>query len=151
MLQRILFALLIVVPLGAIRAQNDETHLPPRLISADLPNYPAVAQAAHVTGWLKIRITVDKGEIAKTDVLSTEARDDKSHVFHQGLQILTAPTLTNPKSWHFDPDVKGTFAVSFTFNIAGTETDAPTTPKIEVLPSLDVSVTARPVKPTVNY
>ena len=151
MLQRTLFVLMLIVLPYAALAQGDQSHLPPRLISADLPNYPAIAQAAHITGWLKIRVTVNKGRIVTTDVLNTEARDDKSHIFHQSLQFLTTPTLTNLKTWRFDPDANGTFLVSFTYAIAGTETDAPTTPKIEVLPSLDVSVTARPVKPTVNY
>lgn len=151
MLQRTLFALLIVILPNSLPAQNDESRLPPRLISADLPNYPAIAQAAHITGWLKIQITIERGNIVRTNVMSTEAKDDKSHIFDHGLQFLTTPTLTNLKSWRFDSDANGTFVVSYAYNIAGSETDAPTTPKIEVLPSLEVSVTARPVKLTVNY
>src|ERR1700735_3527522 len=90
-------------------AQHNETVLPPQLISADLPNYPAIAKAAHITGWLKIQIKLEKGSIISTKVLNTEARDDKSHVFKQGLPFLTEPTLTNLKSWRFDPDANGAF------------------------------------------
>jgi len=47
--------------------------------------------------------------------------------------------------------VTGAFTVTYTYEIAGTETDNPTNAKVEMLPSLDVKITGRPVKPTVMY
>ena len=128
-----------------------QQNLPPRLISAEMPFYPPIAAAAHITGWLRIRIKVENGKVARTEVLTTEAKDDRSHVWEKGSQLLIAPTLNYLESWRFDSDVKTSFVVTFTYKIAGTETDKPTTPKIEVSPSLNVIITARPVRPTVNY
>ena len=41
--------------------------------------------------------------------------------------------------------------MTYTYEISGEPTDEPTNPKVEMLPSLNVKITARPVKPTVNY
>jgi len=35
--------------------------------------------------------------------------------------------------------------------MSGDETDSPMNPTVEMLPSLDVNITARPVKPAVMY
>ena len=64
---------------------------------------------------------------------------------------LTTPTLKSLNTWRFDPSVDDVFVVTFIYEIAGTETDNPTNPRIEILPSLDVKITARPVKPTMMY
>ncbi|HTV81775.1 MAG TPA: hypothetical protein VME18_03920 [Acidobacteriaceae bacterium] len=55
------------------------------------------------------------------------------------------------KSWRFSSDVNGSFVVKFTYSFAGTETEQPTNPTVEVLPPLDVNVIARPVKLVVEY
>ena len=146
MLRRVLCDLLICAPL-TLFAQSGQATLPPQLFYADLPMYPPIAKEAHITGWLKIQITIRKGSIVKTEVLSTEARDDRGHVFKEGVQCLTTPTLTNLRSWQFDPDSSGTFVVTYRYNIEGTATDTPTMPRIDISPDLVVSITARPVKP----
>jgi hypothetical protein len=40
---------------------------------------------------------------------------------------------------------------TYTYEISGSETDEPTNTRVEVFPSLDVKITARPLKSTVNY
>jgi hypothetical protein len=47
--------------------------------------------------------------------------------------------------------VTGVFTVTYTYSISGTETEEPTNAKIVMLPSLNVEIIARPVKPTVSY
>jgi hypothetical protein len=121
------------------------------LVASDLPIYPPIAVAAHVPGWLEIRVRVEKGNIVGMEVLNTEARDNEGHVFKHGVRFLTTPTLTNLKTWRFDPDSSGTFVVTYRYGIEGSATDAPTTPRVEISPSLEVSITARPVKPVVEY
>ncbi len=106
--------------------------------------YPPIAKAAHVTGKVIVRVTVKGGLVEKTDVLS------KPDVASGG-RLLETPTVENLKTWHFAANVARTFTVTYTYEISGTETDDPTNPKVELLPSLDVRITARPVKPTVNY
>jgi hypothetical protein len=150
MMQKTVFLSLLLLPV-ACAAQQGEPKLPPRLAAAEMPYYPPVAEAAHVTGWLEARVTVERGKVVQTEVVRAEARDNRSHVWKDGSQWLNAPTLTYLKTWRFDSDVNTSFVVKFTYNIVGPETDQPTTPTIEVLPSLDVSLTVRPVKPTVNY
>jgi hypothetical protein len=57
-----------------------------------------------------------------------------------------------PKEWQTSSAMKAsTFRATYTYEIAGDPTDDPTNAKVEMLPSLDVKITARPVKPTVNY
>ena len=144
---------LLLVPLSGI-AQSTSSQpapAPPLLIMADLPSYPAIAKAAHITGWLRMRIVVAKGKIEKVDVLATEARDDRSHVFSNGSRLLTEPTLEKLKSWRFQQSADKTLVVTYTYNISGTETDETTNPKVETLPSLNVTVNARPVSQTIKY
>ncbi len=107
----------------------------PRLLEARLPLYPAVAEAAHITGKVVVEVTVAGGKVANTTVKS-------------GNHYLAFPTVETLKTWRFDATVNRTFTVTYTYEIAGEPTDDPTNPKVEILPSLDVKVTARPVKPT---
>jgi outer membrane biosynthesis protein TonB len=105
--------------------------------------YPPIAKAAHVTGKVVLRAIVKDGLVVKTDVLS---KLDPS-----GQRFLETSTVENIKTWRFAADVNGVFTVTYTYAISGTETDEPTNAKVTTLPSLDVEITARPVKPTVNY
>jgi hypothetical protein len=103
--------------------------------------YPPIAKAAHVTGKVVVRVTVKDGLIVQTEVLSKPA-------VASGGRLLESPTLENLKTWRFAADVSGAFTVTYTYEISGTETEEPTNAKVEMLPSLDVKITARPVKPT---
>jgi hypothetical protein len=116
----------------------------PVLQGAALPMYPPIAKAAHVSGKLILRATVKDGLVVKTDVLS------KADVA-AGQRYLESPTVENLKRWRFAADVNGVFTVTYTYAISGPETAEPTNAKVTILPSLDVEITARPVKPTVNY
>jgi hypothetical protein len=110
----------------------------PILLEAALPTYPPIWRTAHLSGKVIVLVTVKDGRVVGTDATSGEPH-------------LQLPTITNLKTWRFADDVNGTFTVTYTYAISGDETDAPTNPKVEMLPSLDVNITARPVKPTVNY
>jgi hypothetical protein len=150
MLQRIAFLSLLLLPFPCA-AQQDQQKLPPRLIAADMPYYPPIAEAVHIAGWVKVRVTVEQGKVVQAEVMQAEARDNHSHLWKGGVDFLNTPTLTYVKTWRFSTDVNTSFFVKFTYNIAGPETDEPATPMIEVLPSLDVNITTRPFKPVVEY
>lgn len=122
----------------------DLTSGPPILQAAEQPKYPPIARAAHITGRVSVRVTVKDGMVVKTEVLSVN--DGKA-----GQRFLETPTVENLKTWRFAADVTGEFPVTYSYSIAGDETEGPTNPTVEMLPSLDVNITARPVKPTVNY
>ena len=133
-------ALMAVSALGQA-AQNAAASAVPILQGAALPVYPPIAKAARVTGKVTVRVTVKDGLVVQTDVLSKPS----------GQRFLETPTVENLKTWHFAADVAGTFTVTYTYEISGKESDDLTNPKVEMLPSLDVKITARPVKPTVMY
>jgi hypothetical protein len=110
----------------------------PILLEAAMPIYPPIWRTAHITGKVVVFLTVKDGRIVGTDVKS-------------GRTELQIPTIANLKTWRCDDGVNGAFTVTFTYKISGEEIEASTNPKVEMLPSLDVTITARPVKPTVNY
>jgi Gram-negative bacterial TonB protein C-terminal len=135
-----LLALFFALPLSG---QSGSATPVPILQGAALPRYPPIAMAAHVTGKVILHVTVKDGLVVKTDVVS---KLDPS-----GQRFLETATIENLKTWHFAVDVNGIFTVSYAYAITGAETDNPTNAKVTILPSLDVEVTGRPVKPTVNY
>jgi Gram-negative bacterial TonB protein C-terminal len=116
----------------------------PILQGAALPVYPPIAKAARVTGKVIVKVTVKNGMVVQTNVLS---RPDVA----SRQQFLDAPTVENLKTWRFAADVSGTFTVIYTYEISGKESDDLTNSKVEMLPSLDVKITARPARPTVMY
>lgn len=137
-------AILLTVSASGQTAPNTPAPAVPTLQGAALPMYPPIAKAAHVTGKVVVRVTVKDGLMVQTDVLSKPA-------VASGGRLLESPTLRNLKTWRFAADVTGAFTVTYTYEIAGTETEEPTNARVEMLPSLDVKITARPVKPTAMY
>ena len=110
----------------------------PILQEAALPVYPPIGRAASVTGKVIVEITVTGGKVTGTDVKS-------------GARMLAGGTVANLQTWRFASDVNGKFTVTYTYAISGEATDSPVNPVVEMLPSLDVNITARPVKPLVMY
>lgn len=136
-----LFVFLFAVPLSG---QTGSTLAVPILQDAGMPRYPPIARAARITGKVIVRVTVEHGLVVRTEVLS---KPDVA----SGQRLLESPTVENLKTWRFSAQATGAFTVTYTYEISGTETDELTNAKIVMLPSLDVEITARPVKPTVNY
>jgi hypothetical protein len=107
----------------------------PILLEAALPMYPPIWRAAHLSGKVIVRVTVKSGRVVETSVQSGEPH-------------LQVSTTSNLKTWRFDDQVSGKFTVTYTYEISGAPTGVPTNPRVEMLPSLDVRIMARPVKPT---
>jgi hypothetical protein len=108
-----------------------------------LPHYPAIAEAAHITGKVVVVVKVQSGRVVKTDV-QAGSRDASPAT----IRYLQPATILNIQTWRFGHDVNETFTVTYTYDFAGERSDVPTNPKLEMLPSLDVTITARPVKLT---
>ncbi len=134
-----LLGLILAVP--AFGQTTAPAEAPPILQGAALPMYPPIAKAAHITGKVIVRVTVKDGLVVKTDVLSKP--DVRS-----GQRFLESPTVENLKTWRFAAAVTGEYTVTYTYEISGEESEQPTNARVEMLPSLDVKITARPVKPT---
>jgi hypothetical protein len=139
--RRALLGLILAVP--AFGQTIPPAAAPPILQGATLPMYPPIAKAAHVTGKVIVRVTVKSGLVVKTDVLSK--------LDPAGQRFLETATVENLKTWRFAADVTGEYTVTYTYEISGKESEQPTNARVEMLPSLDVTITVRPVKPTVMY
>ena len=135
--------LLLVVPVFGQTVPAATAPAVPILQAAARPMYPPIARAAHITGKVAVRVAVKDGQVVKADVASK--------LDPAGQRFLETVTVENVKTWRFAADVTTEFTVTYSYAIAGDETDSPANPTVEMLPSLDVNITARPVKPTVNY
>lgn len=134
---QVVLGLLLSVPVLGQTSSKASTPEVPILLAADLPMYPPIWQTAHLSGRVVVRVTIKAGRVVGTDVKSGEPH-------------LQVPTVSNLRTWRFASDVSGTFTVTYTYVISGVESVGPTNPTVEMLPSLDVNITARPVKPTCN-
>jgi hypothetical protein len=128
----------------------------PNLIHAELPLYPPIALAAHISGAVEIQVTVEKGAVVDAQVKSTDIQiSDPEHRTVYGDRAkrkvspyLSNPSLANVKTWRFQPGNRATFLVRYVYRIEGEQTVLPENPKVELdLPHL-VTITARPLKPS---
>jgi hypothetical protein len=128
----------------------------PQLIRAELPLYPPIAQAAHISGKVEIQVTVEKGAVVDAQAKSVDVQiSDPEHraVYDDRAKAKVSPYLSNPslanvKTWQFKPGERTTFLVEYVYRIEGEATVLPENPKIELdLPHL-VTITARPLKPS---
>jgi hypothetical protein len=125
----------------------------PQLIRAEVPMYPPLARAAHVTGIVEIQVVVEKGAITDAEVKSVVIESYNGSVLNdEGTKkvgaYLSNPSLANLKTWQFQSEDRATFVVTYIFQIQGQETSLPENPKVELDLPLFVNVTARPFKPT---
>jgi hypothetical protein len=134
---QVVLGLLLSVPVLGQTTSKPSVPEVPILMAADLPMYPPIWRIAHLSGKVVVSVTVKSGRVVGTEVKSGEAH-------------LQVPTISNLKTWRFATDVNDTFTVTYTYAISGEESVDPTNPTVEMLPSLDVNITARPVKPTCN-
>lgn len=138
----------------AITARAQTTGRYPALIHADLPFYPPIARAVHISGTVEIGIVVEKGAVVNAQVKSVVI------VSHNGPPLteegkkkvglyLSNPALANIKSWQFDSEERATFDVKYVYQIESEQTDSPEDLNVEVnLPF--VKVTVPPLKPIVQ-
>jgi len=133
---------LLVISLPCQTRAPARTNTVPRLEQAVLPHYPAIAEAAHVTGKVVVVVLIENGVVVKADAQLDDTDSSPAIV-----RYLLPATLLNIKTWHFGNDVTDSFKVTYTYAFAEERTDIPTNPKIEMSPSLDVKITAYPVKP----
>ena len=108
----------------------------PLVGQADLPLYPAVAWGLRISGTVVVTVTVDGGGKAGVLIKSSSSK------------WLTAPTLANARSWRFQSGMPGTFDLTYTYQIKGSPTDLPESPKVVLNLPYSVTVIAHPFKPT---
>jgi len=154
MLSRSVWSVLLVIPLclfGQTTSGSHSSSVIPVLRSGDVPTYPPIAKAARITGKVSVRIHVAAGKVVRVEMLSADLKERGHKLTSKAAPWLTTPMVASLKTWQFDKSVNNDFVVHYIYEIVGTATDIPTNPKVEISPSLDVKITARPVKPTINY
>jgi hypothetical protein len=126
--------------LGLMLGQSISSQEPkiPILVSASVRTYPAIWRAAHLQGSVVALVTIRDGAVEGIEIKSGE-----NH--------LQVPTVANLKTWQFEKGVNASLTVTYTYEISGEPTEDRTNPTVVILPSLDVRITACPVKPTINY
>jgi hypothetical protein len=138
----------------ALAAWAQSEHYP--LIShADLPLYPPLARALNLTGTVEIQLMITQGIVTDAQVKSVvidchncaPLTDDGEKKVGKYLSL---PSLANIKNWRFDSEEKTTFVVKYVYRIEGAETERSENPDVKVNLPL-ISVTAKPIKPTVLY
>lgn len=131
--------LLLQYPSIAVGQEHQKTKSsnPPVLERGMLPAYPHIAQAANISGRIQVDLTLHKGAIV-------------SLLIGSGNRFLREETERKVKTWVFSSDSDGPCSFAFTYVISGKNVDGPSNPKIEITPTLDVLIVARPVTPSVS-
>ena len=104
----------------AFSAQSSSPHpTVPLLQSAALPSYPDVWRAGRITGKVVASVTVKDGR-----VIRVEKTAGNSHLFDT--------TRKSIESWKFHSGSDAVFTVTFTYVIAGEESEEPMRPQVEM-------------------
>ena len=104
--------------------------------NATVPLYPAVAEAARLSGQVRVIVTVRDGIVKKTEPMS---------VAHQ---ILVSAATQNIKTWKFRLGTNTVFETTYVYEIEKDEAPVPENPHVELSLPFLVKISVRPAKPT---
>jgi hypothetical protein len=105
------------------------------VLHADVPFYPQLAIQARVTGVVHLHVFVDNGVVTRAEPESVEQ-----------VQPLVAAATENVKTWRFAPGARGTFNVTYTYELEKTEVPQSVNPQIVMNLPTSVKITAWPVE-----
>jgi len=147
------FALVCMVLMAVVTWGKPEHY--PLISQADLPLYPPLARALNLAGTVEIRLVIAKGIVTDAQVKSVAIDcHNCAPLTGEGKEkvgnYLSLPSLANIKNWRFDSEENRTFVLRYVYRIQGAETERSENPDVEVSLPL-ISVTAKPIKPTVLY
>jgi hypothetical protein len=158
---KIIFSLLLAVTVAetvagqtSSKPSTAEVAHYPQVTHADVPLYPPIARAAHITGTVEIQIVVEKGTVidAKVKSVAIDASTNGAVLNGEGEKkvgpYLSNSALANVKTWQFDSGDRISFAVKYVYRIAGEATSLPESPMVELNLPVLVKVTSPPLKPT---
>src|SRR5262245_26789890 len=100
---KLLGIVLLVLLAATTWGQTGEPHFPPA-IRAELPLYPPLPRAAHVTGTVEIQATLQGGAVADARVVSVELRNREGQSISGQTDTpvarsFSSPILANIKTW----------------------------------------------------
>ncbi len=103
--------ILFMLGMGAIMAVGQKNKPLPVVLSASVPLYPRIPQAAHIEGVVRLRISTDGNRVASVEVQS-------------GQPMLAQAARDNAKAWQFEPHSPTTFEATFHYRLLPSTCDA---------------------------
>lgn len=100
----------------------------PMVLTAAVPGYPANALTRNIAGTVVVAVTVEKGKVAETRMVS-------------GDRMLATSVLENIRTWQFKEDVDATFVTTFVFTLELRATGSDKNPRVELHLPLSVKIT----------
>jgi TonB family protein len=103
--------ILFILGMGAIMAVGQQKKPLPAVLSASVPFYPRIPQAAHIEGVVRLRISTDGNRAASVEIQS-------------GQPMLAQAAQDNVKTWQFEPHSPTTFEATFHYRLLPSKCDA---------------------------
>jgi hypothetical protein len=107
------------------------------VLRAEVPLYPPLAIQGRLSGVVRLHVFVENGAV-------TKAESDSS----AQLQVLVIAATENVKTWRFAPGARGTFDVTYTYELEKVEGVRSENPHIVMDLPTAVRITARPAEHT---
>lgn len=83
----------------------------PKVVSASVPFYPALARQTHIQGSVTLRVSTDGNRASAVQA-------------ENGQRLLVAAAMENVKTWQFDPHVPATFEITFHYKLLDAKCDS---------------------------
>jgi len=115
---------------------------------------PPAAWSAHFGGTVQILVRAEHGVVERTEVRKAVVRSQSGKVLDDSQKLsayLVEAAKKNLATWRFSGDERGSFQVTFTYSIQGSETSAPESPIVKLELPTTVTIIARPFKPTTTH
>jgi hypothetical protein len=105
------------------------------VLHAEVPLYPPLAVQARLSGVVRLHVLVENGAVSKIE------SDLSAHV-----QPLVTAATENVKTWRFASGARGTFDVTYTYELEKVEVSQFVNPQIVMHLPTSVRITAWPVE-----
>jgi len=105
------------------------------VVHADVPLYPQLAVQARVSGVVHLHVLVDNGVVTKAEPETQEQ-----------IEPLVAAATENVRTWRFASGAKGTFSVTYKYELEKVEVPRSVNPQIVMHLPTSVTITAWPVE-----
>jgi TonB family protein len=107
------------------------------VLHAEVPLYPPLAIQGRLSGVVRLHILVENGAVTKAESESSAQ-----------LQVLVSAATENVRTWRFAPGARGTFDVTYTYELDKIEGVRSENPHIVMDLPTSVKITARPAEHT---
>jgi hypothetical protein len=129
---------LLLMSAGMTAAFAQQGGMLPTVLSASVPFYPRIAQAAHIEGKVQLKVSTDGNRAVAVEI-------------QNGPLILAKAAQENVKTWQFERHASTSFQVTFRYRLLLSKCDAkcncrsPETPSVVLRMPRDIEVTAEEV------